>query len=293
VALAALLLSVDLLYERTSSRRFVLRLPDWIWVGPLSFLLLLTYSRTAIAAFGVALCGMFAVKHLRLPRAAALVAVAAVLALVFVNSGETIVGMLQRGSESDSWLAKLVFRGQTAEQFSKLSNRVTLWEGVWRLFLERPLLGYGYQGSRAYLLAVMPWAGHAHNALAQSLLDLGIVGGVPVGIALASCVSPRHLRADGPASEVIGWRACIFGLGLFLVVASASAGSFAEPGFETLVFAACVLGRERARFEVAAQEQRRAGASRPRSVGTLEPGPVSPAPSLRARSVFRGDHHWP
>jgi O-antigen ligase len=293
VALAALLLSADLLYQRASGRRVVLRLPDWVWVGPLGVLLLLTYTRTAIAAFGVALCGMFAVKYLRLPRAAALVAVAAVLALLFVNSGETLPGLLQRGAESDSWLSRLVFRNQTAEQFSKLSNRVTLWEGVWHLFLERPWLGYGYQGSRAYLLAVMPWAAHAHNALAQSLLDLGIVGGLPVGIALASCVSPRLLRADGPASEVVGWRACIFGLGLFLLVASAGSGSFAEPGFETLVFAMCVLGRERARLEVAALARRRAGPPRPRAVEAFESGPVAPAASLRARSVARGDPHWP
>jgi O-antigen ligase len=293
VALAALLLCADLLFERGSTRGVVLRVPDWLWIPPLGFLLLLTYSRTAIAAFGLAVCGMIAVKHLRLPRASALVAVSAVLALIFVNSGETLLDILQRGSESDSWLGKLVFRGQTADQFSRLSNRVPLWEGVWRLFLERPLLGYGYQGSRAYLLAIMPWAGHAHNALAQSLLDLGLVGAVPIALGLASCLSPRFLRAHGPASEVVGWRAGFFALGLFLLVASANAGSFAEPGFEALVFASCVLARERIRLATAARALRRSQPARRRSPGELEGGRVAPVASGRAPSVTPGERHWP
>jgi exopolysaccharide production protein ExoQ len=272
VALAALLLVADYLFVPSQSRRRKFGLPGWIWVGPLGVLLVLTYSRTALVAFAVAVGAMLAVRHLRIWRAAALVAVAAGLALAFVNSGETLLDLLRRGSESSNPLATILFRGQTAEQVSSLSNRVTLWQGVWKLFLDHPFLGYGYQGSRAYLLALLPWAGHAHNALAQASLDLGIAGTVPVCVGLARCLSPRLLRAGGPASPVVGWRATVFALGVFLLIVSASAESFVEPGFEALVFALCVLARERVPLEMAA-----VNAARPRRVRTVNYGPPAGA----------------
>ncbi len=293
VALAALLLVADFLYGRGAARADKLRVPGWVWVGPLSFLLLLTYSRTALAAFVLAVGALVAVRHIRITRATALIALAAMLALVFVNSDETILGILQRGTESDSWLAKVLFRGQTTDQLSRLSNRVTLWEGVWRLFLERPLYGYGYQGSRGYLLALMPWAGHAHNALAQAVLDLGLIGGIPISIALASCLSPRSLRAAGPGSPMVGWRVTVFAVGLFLLVVAASAGSFAEPGFEAMVFAVCVLGRERVRLEVSARSRPRLRAPGPAvrdgsvSDHVAVTGPPARSGSAAVRDEFR------
>ncbi len=289
VALAGLLLVADFLFERRSPRGDKLRIPSWIWLAPLSFLLLLTYSRTALAAFVLGVGALLAVKYFRLTRASALIAVSAALVLVFVNSGETFLGVLDRGTQSDSWLARVIFRGQTTAQLSGLSNRVPLWEGVWRLFLERPVFGYGYQGSRAYLLALMPWAGHAHNALAQAVLDLGLVGGVPLWLALASSISPRFLRGGSPVSPVVGWRATVFGVALYLLVVSASAGSFAEPGFEALVFAVCVLGREQVRLEVAAQMHQRR--RRPGLMAPDQPltGHSAPVTSAYRSSAMAGD----
>lgn len=247
VALATILLVTGLLFRGGRERSRRLGLPAWLWIGPLGVLLVLTYSRTALAACALALGALVAVKYFRIWRATALIAVAVAAVLVFVNSAETFAKLLDQGAQSSNPLAGVIFRGQSAAQISSLSGRIGLWEGVWKLFLERPWLGYGYQGSRAFLLAVAPWAGHAHNALAQASLDLGIAGTVPVCIALGSLFSPRFLRRGGPESDVIGWRATIFVLGLFLLTVSASAESFVEPGYEALVFVTCVLGRERIR----------------------------------------------
>ncbi|HYC33438.1 MAG TPA: O-antigen ligase family protein [Gemmatimonadales bacterium] len=278
VALAGLLLLASYVYAPDSRHRRFLGVPTPLWVFPLGGLLVLTYSRTALVAFAVAVAALVAIKYLRLWKAALLVAVTAVVSLVFVNSAETLSALLQRGTESEGFLATVLFRGQSVEQLARLSNRVSLWDGVLQLFLDRPLLGYGYQGSRQFLLAIMPWAGHAHNALAQAALDLGILGTVPVLLGLGRILSPRHLRMAGPMSRVVEWRATVLALGLFLLIVSMSAESFVEPSFEALAFCLCVFSRERVREEVAAPARGRTRPAAPSALTVRElAGPGRPA----------------
>jgi O-antigen ligase len=270
IGLALLLLGARALFPSPGSRRSLGPLPWWIWLLPLAYMLVETYSRTPLIACALALGALIALKYLRLWQATALIGVSALVVMVAVNLGATVHGLIERGSESHGALAGVIFRGQTAAQFASLSNRVTLWQGVWQLFLERPLLGYGYQGSRAYLLALLPWAGHAHNALAQAALDLGVPGVAFVAVGLGSCLSPRHLRAARSGGDLVGWRVTVLVVALFLLVVSASAESFEEPGFEALVFATCVLGRARVRREAALEARPRA--TRPASAASMELG---------------------
>jgi exopolysaccharide production protein ExoQ len=230
-------------------RRRWLVLSPWLWFCPLGVLLLMTYSRTAMVACALGVGTLFVVRHLRIWRATTVVALASVIGILAINSDVTIEGLLRLGAGSSNPLVGFVFRGQSAEQISSLSGRIGLWEGVWRLFLERPWFGYGYQGSRALLLALVPWAGHAHNAFAQAVLDLGLVGTLPVVIGLVSCFSPRFLSRQDGRGQLVGWRVMVLVLALFLFVVSSSAETFVEPSYEALMFSLCVLARERIRRE--------------------------------------------
>jgi O-antigen ligase len=102
---------------------------------------------------------------------------------------------------------------------------------------EHAVLGYGYQASRATLLDVASWAGYAHNALMQTLLDLGIAGAVALGllvaIALSAAIRPRL------APWLRGTSATLM---VFLALNCVGTESFAgAPGFETLLLFVCAL----------------------------------------------------
>ncbi len=73
-------------------------------------------------------------------------------------------------------LQSYVLRGQNLGQFASLTGRTDLWRESLRLFVDRPLLGYGFVASRVLLLQILAWAGEAHNALVESLLDVGVIG---------------------------------------------------------------------------------------------------------------------
>jgi O-antigen ligase len=113
--------------------------------------------------------------------------------------------------------------------------------------MERPLFGHGYQGSRAFLLDTAPWAAYAHNAFAQTLLDVGTLGGlllcIPVG--WTTILTFRHaLRADGD-----GTAAAALGAMVFLLLNSITAESFAAaPAFETLLLMTLISAAAQRRF---------------------------------------------
>ena len=83
----------------------------------------------------------------------ALVAIAAGVAMTV-----TPTEILRMGEGSDNPVLMLLYRGQTVEQLMTLTGRIELWKGVIPLIEDRYLVGYGYLGSRALLLSVMPWA---------------------------------------------------------------------------------------------------------------------------------------
>lgn len=80
-------------------------------------------------------------------------------------------------------------RSGDAREILTLTGRTDLWLFVWDTFLDRPLLGYGFNSAEAVLSR--GWYGNAdagynaHNLLLQALLTTGLVGAVPLTFALA------------------------------------------------------------------------------------------------------------
>jgi O-antigen ligase len=137
----------------------------------------------------------------------------------------------------------MFFRGHTAERVLTLNGRLELWSDLGPVIATTPVLGHGFQASRAVVLEAAPWAAYAHNALLQAVLDLGVVGAGALVVLIAVAFGGA-LR-----STVDPWlRAVITALMVFLVLNSVATESFAgSPGFETLLLFLCVTSAASAR----------------------------------------------
>jgi hypothetical protein len=140
-------------------------------------------------------------------------------------------------------LREVVLRGQTPEEFESLTGRTELWTELVPLYWARPMMGYGYQASRQLVLETRPWAGHAHNGLIETMLDVGIVGTLLLWIPVLTIVFLRRGPADDRQRE---WLRVSFVCAIvFSLLNSATDVGFAGPtGLETELVLLCVFGAE-------------------------------------------------
>jgi O-antigen ligase len=223
-----------------------LGIPLYWHAAPLLAILVFTNSRGPLLSFVVGVCTL---AFLRLHRAARipLLLVIAALLLVMIAGGPHLQEWIVSASMQDSALNRIFFQGQSAEGLLTLNGRLDLWADLAPSMAERPLLGYGYQASRATLLDLASWAGYAHNALMQTLLDLGLAGTVALGLIVAVALSAALRSALPP------WlRGTSAALMIFLTLNSVGTESFAgAPGFETLLLFVCALAAASGRPSVA------------------------------------------
>jgi len=234
--IAALGLLSTAFWTSPQRRNRLLGIPLAWHATPLVIILVLTNSRGPLLAFIVGVC---ALAFLRLPWSSRipLMLIAAASSLVVVVAGPNLQEWLFSAYMQDSAMNHLFFQGQSAEGLLGLNGRLDLWTDLAPVMAEHPVLGAGYQASRATLLDVASWAGYAHNALVQSLLDLGIAGTVALGLLVAIALSA--VVRSGLAPWLRGTSAALM---VFLVLNSIGTESFAgAPGFETLLLFVCAL----------------------------------------------------
>ncbi len=180
----------------------------------------------ALAAGAVVL-----LKRLRFGTAVTLAAIATLLIVAVLATREFGWGQTEGGDDA---LTHAFLRGQDAKQLTGLSGRVELWEAAMPAFSERPVFGNGYHGSRPILLRYASWAGYAHNAYLQTLLDFGIVGAAllwPVLVWVA-LVGLRHFTNTRQAEQ----HAFVLATSAFLGVNAVSSESFAgTPSYDILL----------------------------------------------------------
>ena len=175
----------------------------------------------------------------------ALVLTGGTLAGAYVAFGPDLGRWLSELANQDTAITRLLFRGETADTVLALNGRLDLWDTVRSSIAAHPLLGYGYQASRAIILDAADWAAYAHNALLQTVLDLGIAGTLAL-VSILAIAAAGVVRGRQTA-----WtRATVAALLTFLVLNSISTESFAgAPGVETLLLFICALCADAARRE--------------------------------------------
>jgi O-antigen ligase len=181
---------------------------------------------------------------------------------VVVSSG-FLQSVVQRSVGSDNVVVQFLTRGNDFRYLSTLGGRVLLWQGIVDLFLERPWIGWGYSASRGLLPRIQEWASYSHNALAQTLLDVGIVGSLPLWLALFRALFKDLWRARWTGEEGSA-RAFVFGALLMLTVLSIVSETFAgPPGYELLLVFTCILVSSRVRVSPASRLSGTAPTPRP------------------------------
>lgn len=270
---AAILVGVPLLARATPRG-----LPTRVLAASVTAVLLAvavaTHSRGPLAAAIGALVLAFVAVRMSWAAIAMLAAGAAAAAMLVAGSGLDLGRVANEYASDGGWISRLVFRGQATEQVTGFSGRGELWAHVVHLIGERPVLGRGYQGARADLLRLVPWAGHAHNALLQAVLDVGLVGAGLVAVLLANTARVGALRRRMPADLRVA-RATVLAVAAYEVVNAVSSESFSgAPGLDTFLFLLCACLAERVR-----------GAARPapRSAAAAAPTPPAPGAGVPAR----------
>lgn len=227
----------SLLPSRRNARLESWELRSWeLSAVPLVILLVLTRARGPLLAF-VAGLGMVMLMRVRSAVRIPLILITAAVSLVYLASGPDVRGWVASAANQDSSISRLFFRDQTADEVLELNGRLELWDDLRPAIARHSLVGYGYQASRPVVLDAASWASYAHNALLQTVLDLGLVG----VLALITLVIVGLFGAmrRGHASWL---PATVPALMAFLVLNSFSTESFAGvPGFETLLLFVCVL----------------------------------------------------
>jgi O-antigen ligase len=211
-------------------------IPALFYVAALGAVLVLTNSRGPLLAC-LAGAGVLVLLQVEVRTRTALVLTGGTLAGAFVAVGPDLGRWFSELANQDNVFTRLVFRGETADTLLQLNGRLDLWDTVRPSIAAHPLLGYGYQASRAIMLDAADWAAYAHNALLQTMLDLGVAGTLALLMILASgFVGFARGRQHGWTQATLG------ALLVFLVLNSISNESFsAAPGFETLLLFICVL----------------------------------------------------
>jgi exopolysaccharide production protein ExoQ len=240
---ALLLLVTGMMYAKEGLRRRWLGIPEVLYAIPLGVILVAANSRGPLFAVIATIALVVAMKVLRPITATIAVAATLLGVLAFNASGMTIDSLLVNFSNGNSPLQQVVLRGQTPQEFESLTGRTELWTELVPLYWERPITGFGYQASRQLVLEARPWAGHAHNGLIETMLDLGIVGTLLLWIPVLGVLFLRRGAAGDRERE---WLRITFVAGVvFSLLNSATDVGFAGPtGFELELVLLCVFGAE-------------------------------------------------
>jgi O-antigen ligase len=166
--------------------------------------LLLTRSRTAAAAAVAGLLLMYVLGGTPWRRAVAGAAGACLLALLLLLQANGVLG-----ASPETFLL-----GRQDSNFSTLSGRTDIWSYALRHALERPVLGYGYNGfwsprHTAEVSAAVDWKiSEGHSAYLDTLLTLGAVGlmlfAALLAIGLVAALREFRFTRDGATAAAAG-----------------------------------------------------------------------------------------
>jgi O-antigen ligase len=247
-ALGILFVAGELLFAEAPLRVRLFRVPLWMYLAPLGAVLIVTHSRGPLLACVGAVAIVAMRRAVGALAGSLIVASLLMIGVVTLNGGQTVGTVLAKVQASHNPAARLLFRGQTAEEFESFTDRDQVWSLAEQLIANRPVAGYGYQGSRSYLLAVVPWAAYAHNALLQTLLDLGIIGALLLWLPFVRTAFVGSLSDTRLDADTVATRGVALSIALFLLLGSFSSESFAAaPGYQTVLLFTCIFAAEQVR----------------------------------------------
>ncbi len=197
----------------------------WVLLLPCLLAVVLSQARTAVLALIAGILVLFWVQ-----RRSKLVMLAGIVSALI------LMGLT--GFFSAFW--GYFTKGQAFDP--TLSGRTAVWGEGWALFMQSPLMGFGFLADRLLLDKLAP--GHAtdvHNALLHALIQAGLVGTVPLVVAFLlawklSLRCCRNRRLPGQLSLPIEVPALL----AYVTVASITESTFTLYSVPWLILAPCL-----------------------------------------------------
>lgn len=233
-ATASIFLFAEVLFAGRPPGGYALR---WLSIAALTAVVIASHERAAVFALVIGMLAVWGRKHWRPFVTVAVLCGTLIAIAVGTRAVGSQYGVQRASSDSGNPVAVYLLRGQTGEEFLGLTGRADLWTYVGSLVRAQPLLGYGFVASRSILLERFPWAGNAHNALFEALLNLGVVGTVLLGwVAARVTMSGLTKPVSSIPAEAVT-EGAILGTFAFLIVGNLSAEGFAgTPSYVVFLF---------------------------------------------------------
>ena len=253
---ALILLIVDSLFRREYRTTKRWHSSHNLAMVALAAIIVATRARGPIIALAVVLLALVGLRYFGPNIGIWIAGLGLAAALIWTVTDSSLADSLRGMSGSQSGLNAYILRQQSAGEVMSLSGRIGLWKTIYRLIVVRPIFGYGFVASRSVLLAWFPWAGEAHNALLESLLNLGLVGCLLLWGPLLSMVC-NFFRPCAELAVRVRWEElAVIAMLVFLLVVGFDSASFA--GFITYdptYFAAAMLVHQQLQREAGRQGQ--------------------------------------
>ena len=205
------------------TRQLMGRFPLGLHLAIGSAAVLLSGDRTIMVAL-MATLGLVTMRSSILARWVGLgVAGLAVATLMFYAAG-------QRLGLQDS--LGMISRTGSIDEIMTLTGRTDIWAAAFDRFLERPVFGWGFNGTEDVMTGSMPkgfygTAVNAHNMFLQLALSLGVVGLIP-GVMLATVFGYAYFKHPTPYRDLV--------FGLIFINGFAEADFFATPVLTGFLF---------------------------------------------------------
>jgi O-antigen ligase len=169
--------------------------------------ILATGSRTTL----IALLAATTLVKIRNSRFVGRTVFAATAILALVLAWAALAGL----PNPDNFFAGFSRTGQASEILT-LTTRTEIWETVWMRIYEKPLFGWGYNGTMQVLMDSFDKSfhgtpNHAHNSFLQSLLSVGFLGSLPA-FAWMFLLVYRFVTRPDPIRDQISLFAMVTGI---------------------------------------------------------------------------------
>jgi len=183
----AMLLPFSIGFALTPKYSMPLKTLSWILVFLVSFALLFSYSRAAWISIVVA-GAIFSVQLLKIKFRTMFLILSVIGALVYLNRTEIFMKLEQNRQDSSKDLAKHIKSISNIRTDESNVERLNRWESAFRMFKERPVLGWG---PGTYMFQYAPFQafsqktlistnegnmGNAHSEYIGPLSESGIFG---------------------------------------------------------------------------------------------------------------------
>jgi O-antigen ligase len=154
---------------------------------------------------------------------------------LFIAAGAAVAVLAIGAGVEHRRVLSLLSRGQSVRWLLSLQGRTVTWGDALRVWIHRPVLGYGYYSGHRFAIPVRPGFENLQNLdsmWVETLVDVGVVGVAAMALLVASAA--RDLLKPIAADPQLAIRRVLFALAVL--------ASFVNPSLQDVSYTMLLLG---------------------------------------------------